>query len=404
VVDTPGWSAPSHQVNPHVAPLNQVELLGFGGSLFGQQTSLPTTVQYAPANNDSLTASWIGGSLQFFGFGAIQAGHTYTTGVTVTGTNSCGGSGSYGSVEVDAFDVNAGGAVTSLALTFACVAADGNSAVFGTYAYNFLPDPTHPGYYLVGSDGSLSGFGNDRYLDYLNPLGLLQLNQPVVGAVITPSNAGYWLAAGDGGVFAYGDAGFYGSAGSLSLNQPIVGMAATPDGRGYWLVAADGGIFSYGDAAFYGSTGNLHLNQPVVGMAATPDGHGYWMVAADGGVFSYGDAAFYGSTGNLHLNQPVVGMAATPDGHGYWMVAADGGVFSYGDAGFYGSTGAVSLYQPIVGMTPTPDGRGYWFVGGDGGVFAFGDAPFYGSLGGIVGGVGGAVAFSVGGGTVGIAR
>ena len=58
----------------------------------------------------------------------------------------------------------------------------------------------------------------------------------------------------------------------MSLNQPIVGMAPTPDHRGYWLVAADGGIFSFGDAGFYGSTGAIHLNQPIVGMAATPDG------------------------------------------------------------------------------------------------------------------------------------
>ena len=72
-------------------------------------------------------------------------------------------------------------------------------------------------------------------------------------------------------------------------------MAATPDGHGYWMVAADGGIFAFGDARFAGSAGALHLAQPVVGMAATPDGHGYWMVAADGGVFAYGDAHFYGS-------------------------------------------------------------------------------------------------------------
>jgi hypothetical protein len=37
------------------------------------------------------------------------------------------------------------------------------------------------------------------------------------------------------------------------LNQPVVGMATTSDGRGYWMVAADGGIFAFGDAAFYGS-------------------------------------------------------------------------------------------------------------------------------------------------------
>jgi len=42
--------------------------------------------------------------------------------------------------------------------------------------------------------------------------------------------------------------------------SPVVG--------GYSLVASDGGVFSYGDAGFFGSAGSLHLNQPVVGMAA----------------------------------------------------------------------------------------------------------------------------------------
>ena len=80
-------------------------------------------------------------------------------------------------------------------------------------------------------------------------------------------------------------------------NAPIVGLAATSDGGGYWLVASDGGVFSYGDAHFYGSAGSLHLNAPIVGMAATPGGGGYWLVAADGGIFSYGDAGFLGSPG-----------------------------------------------------------------------------------------------------------
>ena len=71
-------------------------------------------------------------------------------------------------------------------------------------------------------------------------------------------------------------------------------MAPTPDGKGYWLVASDGGIFAFGDAGFYGSTGNLHLTAPIVGMAATPDGKGYWLVASDGGIFAYGDAPFSG--------------------------------------------------------------------------------------------------------------
>ena len=152
------------------------------------------------------------------------------------------------------------------------------------------------------------------------------LSCSIVGLASGPSNAasdngprsatGYWLVASDGGVFTYGDAGFYGSPGGTTLNKPVVGMAVTPDGKGYWLVASDGGVFTYGDAGFYGSPGGAALNKPVVGMAVTPDGQGYWLVASDGGVFTYGDAGFYGSPGGAVLNKPVVGMAVTPDGQG----------------------------------------------------------------------------------------
>ena len=89
------------------------------------------------------------------------------------------------------------------------------------------------------------------------------------------------MVASDGGIFAFGAAGFFGSMGGQPLNKPIIDMAATPDGQGYWLVAIDGGVFSYGDADFYGFTGAIHLNEPIVGMTATPDGNGYWLVAGD---------------------------------------------------------------------------------------------------------------------------
>ncbi len=169
---------------------------------------------------------------------------------------------------------------------------------------------------------------------------------PTPTSPATPSTtSGYWEVASDGGLFAFGDASFYGSMGGQPLNQPIVGLAATPDGHGYWEVASDGGLFAFGDAAFYGSMGGQPLNQPIVGLAATPDGHGYWEVASDGGLFAFGDAAFYGSMGSQPLNQPIVGLAATPDGHGYWEVASDGGLFAFGDAAFYGSMGGQPLNQ-----------------------------------------------------------
>ena len=97
--------------------------------------------------------------------------------------------------------------------------------------------------------------------------------------------------ASDGGVFSYGDAGFFGSTGGDRLTRPIVEVAASPAGRGYWLVASDGGVFAFGDAAFFGSTGGVSLTRPIVGMAASPEGRGYWLVASDGGVFAFNPAS-----------------------------------------------------------------------------------------------------------------
>jgi hypothetical protein len=238
------------------------------------------------------------------------------------------------------------------------------------------PSNAAGGYRMSAADGGVFTFGDAAFY---GSAGNLKLAKPVVGMAATLDGGGYWLVASDGGIFTFGDAGFYGSTGSLRLAAPVVGMAPTPDGNGYWLVAADGGVFSFGDAAFYGSTGSLKLAKPVVAMQVTPDGKGYWLVASDGGVFSFGHAAFYGSTGNIELAKPVVAMAATPDGAGYWLAAADGGIFSFGDASYHGSASG-STNAPIVGITPTSTGLGYRLAGSDGSVYPFGNANFNGQL------------------------
>jgi hypothetical protein len=247
------------------------------------------------------------------------------------------------------------------------------------HAFSSLPPGSGNGYWLAASDGGIFTFGN---AGFLGSEGGHHLNRPIVGMATTPDGNGYWLVAADGGIFTFGDAAFLGSEGGKSLNAPIVGMAATPDGNGYWLVAADGGIFTFGDAAFLGSEGGHHLNQPIVGMAAGGSGNGYWLVAADGGIFAFGTAAFLGSEGGRPLNRPIVGMAASQDSNGYWLTASDGGIFTFGDAGFFGSEGGKALNAPIVGLAATPDGKGYWLTASDGGIFSFGDAGFFGSEGG----------------------
>ena len=216
--------------------------------------------------------------------------------------------------------------------------------------------PDGAGYWLAGSDGGVFAYGERRVLR--------------LGRLAPPQRAGrrHGRHARRRGLLAGGV-----GRGHLQLRRRAAssarparsastrrwsGMAATPDGGGYWLVASDGGIFSYGDAVFFGSAGSLRLNAPVVGMAATPDGAGYWLVASDGGIFSYGDAVFAGSAGALHLDAPVTGMAATPDGGGYWLVARDGGVFTYGDAPYFGSLGGTTAARAPWWAWRPPAARG----------------------------------------------
>jgi hypothetical protein len=165
--------------------------------------------------------------------------------------------------------------------------------------------------------------------------------------------------------------------GGKPLNAGVVGIAATPDGKGYWEVASDGGIFAFGDAGFYGSMGGKPLNAGVVGIAATGDGKGYWLAGADGGVFAFGDAKFHGSMSGQSLNDPVTAIAASPSG-GYWLTAADGGVFAFGGAKFLGSMGGKDLAAAAGAMTIAPNGGGYWLAAADGGIFAFGTASYDG--------------------------
>jgi hypothetical protein len=180
----------------------------------------------------------------------------------------------------------------------------------------------------------------------------------------TPSGLGGWILYGETGtVVPFGDAVWFGDGSSIhhrsgtwppfgSNIDYFAGIISTPDGGGYWLVGIDGGVFAYGDAAFYGSMGGSVLNAPIAGMSRTSDGHGYWLVSWDGGVFAFGDAAFSGSMGGKPLNALMVGIAGNPDGPGYWTVAQDGGVFAFGGAPFLGSMANLTP-QPVFGIAAT---------------------------------------------------
>ncbi|MHB8343885.1 MAG: SpoIID/LytB domain-containing protein [Ferrimicrobium sp.] len=244
---------------------------------------------------------------------------------------------------------------------------------------------------INGTSGSVALSGLEFAFDFGLFSDWFTLSGPVAivndSAVVASS---YVIASTDGGVAVGGGAanlgstytyGITGLSGSRPLNAPIVGIASTPGGGGYWMVAADGGVFNFGDAGFFGSTGGQYLASPVVGIASTPDGRGYWLVQANGGVIPFGDAQGYGSLVGLRLNKPVVGIVATADGRGYWMVAADGGVFNFGDAGFYGSLGGSRISSPAISLIPGPNGDGYSVALADGQIVGFGNGVSAPSLG-----------------------
>jgi ribosomal protein L24E len=258
----------------------------------------------------------------------------------------------------------------SLILSTPANAALGRTEAFATIADN---EESPQGYWFVAADGGIFAFGDAKFY---GSTGNVKLNKPIVGMAASPSGNGYWLVATDGGIFAFGDARFFGSTGNVKLNKPIVGMAPTPSGKGYWFVASDGGIFAFGDAGFFGAASNPA--EPIVGMAATPSGKGYWCVGRDGAVYSFGDAPAVGSPPK---GAQFSGLVPSRSGNGYWVAANDGAVYAFGDARSFGSSG--NLAQPVVGLATSPKGGGYWLVARDGGIFAFGDSRFYGSTGNV---------------------
>jgi hypothetical protein len=134
----------------------------------------------------------------------------------------------------------------------------------------------------------------------------------------------------------------------MTLNAPIVSMAATPGGRGYWLLAGDGGVFSFGNAHFWGSTGSMKLNAPVTSMIATGAG-GYLLLASDGGLFSFGNSHFLGSLpGTGWCPGPTaLAFVKTPKAAGYWMLLSDGRIVSFGQAQPWGEP-ATTHVRPVA--------------------------------------------------------
>jgi hypothetical protein len=214
-----------------------------------------------------------------------------------------------------------------------------------------------------------------------------------VGITPTADDAGYWLVASDGGVFTFGDTGFYGSIPGLGyapagtsapkrLNAPIVGMVPSENGAGYFMVAADGGVFAFGDAKFEGSCPGIGgCSGAAVAVMPDATGNGYWLVTSTGHVYAFGDAVNYGQPGPQAV--PVTAAVRTTDGRGYWLLFSNGVVAAYGDATNLGSpAGSLGGSNPATAIFTTSSGQGYWIASANGSVFNYGDATNDGGMAG----------------------
>ena len=62
------------------------------------------------------------------------------------------------------------------------------------------------------------------------------------------------------------------------------------------MVAGDGGVFDFGDATYFGSLPGEGVQNPnVTTMASSVDGNGYYLINASGTVWAFGDAPFLGN-------------------------------------------------------------------------------------------------------------
>src|SRR4051794_9164295 len=96
----------------------------------------------------------------------------------------------------------------------------------------------------MGSPASAAVARGDDYLSFANRSYPVTVSSVAHKDINAGAGKGYWMAASDGGVFAFGDAEFAGSAAGIT-SHAIVGIAKTNTGKGYWLVASDGGVFSF---------------------------------------------------------------------------------------------------------------------------------------------------------------
>ncbi|MGC8465355.1 MAG: hypothetical protein ACP5O0_05425 [Acidimicrobiales bacterium] len=163
--------------------------------------------------------------------------------------------------------------------------------------------------WVLRSDGSVHNFGAAQWHGDL--VGELD-DDAAVAICRIPVDDGYAIATARGRVFRFGVDGGEIVLRRPNLNGSIVALVWGETRESFWLAASDGGVFSFGQAGFYGSRSGAVGAQgvgSVVGMVKLASGQGYWVADSHGSVRAFGRAAFLGSALRDRLEAPCIGIA-----------------------------------------------------------------------------------------------
>jgi hypothetical protein len=211
--------------------------------------------------------------------------------------------------------LSANGTITSTGTMWSPTSPDVSTWRPGESAAALVMTPSEAGAWVVTTEGRVVTLGDATPM---NDITGIALDAPVIDASATGST-GLFLLDADGGIFALGTARFQGSVPQvipgIELDEPLVGIVVTASGLGYWLVAADGGLFAFGDAPFTGSIPQVLPGAPLNALvvAAVAYGDGYLMVASDSGVFTFSNLQFTRTIADRTLSDPVVAISPLRD-------------------------------------------------------------------------------------------
>ena len=170
----------------------------------------------------------------------------------------------------------------------------------------------------------------------------LEADAPPVG--LAPTVEGVWTVDRHGHVLAQGAAPTFGDLGDVDLAAPVVGMAATPSGGGYWLVASDGGVFAFGDARYFGSGTDSGLTG-FVAIGGLGAGNGYWLATSGGEVIARGPA---GPRAAISGSEELISVLAGSEGARVVAIT-----YRSGEGGFTAAIGSGEVAASEVGNTLT---------------------------------------------------